>query len=321
MTWCNAGLCCVVCYLLQNENSNFVLFRRRKNRIFRSLVFVKLKQSCACRALPMKSEQSRALPQTTITLPSNISNTALMALTGDVYAKDSSSEEAEEMEEKQQSKDTYAAASNESPIVAAVADDDNGDNIDEHVKLTETILKEHNEQMDNIESSSSTSQHIITDEREAAVSSAGAGLLFGFSGLLLGGPILGTIAGVSAAIVASNDHGPVGNNARAAGNFAMSTGSKVGEVARDVDEKHGIIERIQHAWAEGWGKVKQFDEEHHTSESIKETMSNVSDKVVGFEKEHHFFENLLEGIHKGVQFLLEKVKSATSEYDNGEVRG
>jgi hypothetical protein len=241
-----------------------------------------------------------------------------MALTGDVYAKDSSSEGTEKMEEKQQSKDTSAAASDESPIVAAVADDDNSDNSDEHVKLTETILKEHNEQMDNIESSSSTH---ITDEREAAVSSAGAGLLFGFSGLILGGPILGTIAGVSAAIVASNDHGPVGNNARAAGNFAMSTGSKVGEVARDVDEKHGIIERIKHAWAEGWGKVKQFDEEHHTSESIKETMSNVSDKVVGFEKEHHFFENLLEGIHKGVQFLLEKVKSATSENDKSEVRG
>lgn len=231
-----------------------------------------------------------------------------MALTGDVYAKDSSSEGTEEMEEKQQSKDSSAAAN------------DNSDNIDEHVKLTETILKEHNEQMDNIESSSSTPQH-ITDEREAAVSSAGAGLLFGFSGLLLGGPILGTIAGVSAAIVASNDHGPVGNNARAAGNFTMETGSKVGDFAKDVDEKHGIIERIQHAWAEGWGKVKQFDEEHHTSESIKETMSNVSDKVVGFEKEHHFFENLLEGIHKGVQFLLDKVKSATSENDKSEVRG
>ena len=243
----------------------------------------------------------------------------IMALTGDVYAKDSSSEGTEKMEEKQQSKDTSAAASDESPIVA-VADDDNSD-IDEHVKLTETILKEHNEQMDNIESSSSTSQHIITDEREAAVSSAGAGLLFGFSGLLLGGPILGTIAGVSAAIVASNDHGPVGNNARAAGNFTMETGSKVGDFAREVDEKHGIIEQIQHAWAEGWGKVKQFDEEHHTSESIKETMSNVSDKVVGFEKEHHFFENLLGGIQKGVQFLLEKVKSATSENDKDEVRG
>lgn len=233
-----------------------------------------------------------------------------MALTGDVYAKDSP-----EREEKQQSKDTSAAASDKSHIAS-----DNGDNIDEHVKLTETILKEHNEQMDNIESSSSTSQH-ITDKREAAVSSAGAGLLFGFSGLLLGGPILGTIAGVSAAIVASNDHGPVGNNARAAGNFAMETGSKVGEVARGVDEKHGIIERIQHAWAEGWGKVKQFDEEHHTSESIKETMSNVSDKVVGFEKEHHFLENLLEGIHKGVQFLLETVKNATSENDKSEERG
>mmetsp|Transcript_15852 Transcript_15852/g.24467 ORF Transcript_15852/g.24467 Transcript_15852/m.24467 type:complete len:225 (+) Transcript_15852:101-775(+) len=221
-----------------------------------------------------------------------------MALTGDVYAnEDSSSEEEAAVMENNPSA--------EAEILAAAADDDNDGNIKENIKFTASRLKKHDEQME----SDSTSQQ-NTEEKDAAVSSAGAGLLFGLSGLILGGPVLGTIAGVSAAVVASNDQGPAGDNARAAGTFAITTGSKVGDAARDVNEKHGILDWIQNVLSSGWGKVRQFDDEHHTSETVKETMSTVSDKVVGFEREHHLFENMLEGIQSGVQFLLEKVKGA-----------
>mmetsp|Transcript_18819 Transcript_18819/g.32089 ORF Transcript_18819/g.32089 Transcript_18819/m.32089 type:complete len:224 (+) Transcript_18819:113-784(+) len=220
-----------------------------------------------------------------------------MALTGDVYANEDSSSEEE----------TAVMESNPSAKaeILAAADDDNDGNIKENIKFTASRLKKHDEQME----SDSTSQQ-NTEEKDAAVSSAGAGLLFGLSGLILGGPVLGTIAGVSAAVVASNDQGPAGDNARAAGTFAITTGSKVGDVARDVNEKHGILDWIQNVLSSGWGKVRQFDDEHHTSETVKETMSTVSDKVVGFEREHHLFENMLEGIQSGVQFLLEKVKGA-----------
>lgn len=214
-----------------------------------------------------------------------------MALTGDVYADEDSSKEAAVMD--------YSSLS-----AAADTCSDVG-NKNKNIEFTASRLKEHDEQMGN----ESTSQQ-NSDETETAVSSAGAGLLFGLSGLVLGGPVLGTIAGVSAAVVASNDHGPAGDNARAAGSFAITTGSKVGDVARDVNEKHGILDWIQKVLLSGWGKVRQFDDEHHTSESVKETMSNVSDKVVEFEREHHLVENILDGIQSGVQFLLDKVKAA-----------
>ncbi len=213
-----------------------------------------------------------------------------MALTGDVYADDGSSEEAGAMDQ------------NNLPAETDVVDDDRNKN--ENAEFTASRLKEHDEQVGNESISQKNSE-----ETETAVSSAGAGLLFGLSGLVLGGPILGTIAGVSAAVVASNDHGPAGDNARAAGSFAITTSSKVGDVARDVNEKHGILDWIQKVLSSGWGKVRQFDNEHHTSESVKETMSTVSDKVVEFEREHHLFENMLEGIQSGVQFLLDKVKA------------
>jgi hypothetical protein len=227
-----------------------------------------------------------------------------MALTGDVYANDDSSPE----------EVTAAEMENNSSAADDVPANDNANDIDEHTNLTESSLKEHNEQTEG--ESTSTG-----DEKETAVSSAGAGLLFGVSGLILGGPILGTIAGVSAAFVASNDRGQAGDNARAAGTFAITTGSKVGDAARDVNEKHGILDWIQNVFSSGWGKVRQYDEEHHTSETVKETMSTVSDKVVGFEREHHLFENMLEGIQSGVQFLLEKVKGTRASNDRHEERG
>jgi hypothetical protein len=237
-----------------------------------------------------------------------------MALTGDVYSNDSSSdsEGTVEMEEKQHPKNYPAAAAAAAYNDAVHEEDDT--NTNEHNYLTESKLQQHNNQQIDSESATNT----YNDEKEAAASSAGAGLLFGFSGLLLGGPIFGTIAGVSAAIVASNHRGRAGDNARAVGDFAVTTGSMVGEVARDVNKKHGILNQIQNSFASGWRKVRQFDEDHHASEKVKETMSNVSDKVVGFEREHHFFENMLEGILNGVQFLLEKVRGATENNKRNE---
>ena len=140
----------------------------------------------------------------------------------------------------------------------------------------------------------------------------GASLLFGLSGLLLGGPILALLTGGGAAYVASNNEGPVGNAARASGEFAIETGSKVGDAAKEANEKHGILDKIRIAFAAGWGKVRQFDEEHHASEKVKETVRPVKEKVVECEKKHHVVENILEGIHNGVIFLLEKLRNTTA---------
>mmetsp|Transcript_10613 Transcript_10613/g.23457 ORF Transcript_10613/g.23457 Transcript_10613/m.23457 type:complete len:229 (+) Transcript_10613:150-836(+) len=140
----------------------------------------------------------------------------------------------------------------------------------------------------------------------------GAGVLFGLSGLFLGGPILALLAGVGATIVASKDEGPVGDVARATGEFAVTTGSKVGEAAKEANEKHGILDKIKNAFTSGWSKVQQYDEEHKIGEKTKETMSDAKQKTVEFEQKHHVMENILEGIQNGVNFLLEKLRDTTS---------
>jgi len=145
----------------------------------------------------------------------------------------------------------------------------------------------------------------------------GAGLLFGLSGLLLGGPILALLAGVGSTYVASKDDGPVGDAARTSGGFAIATGSKVGEAAKEANENHGILDKIKNAFTSGWGKVQKFDEEHKATEKVKETMSDVGQKSVEFEQKHHVMENILEGLQNGVNFLLGKLRDTTGESCNG----
>ena len=106
-----------------------------------------------------------------------------------------------------------------------------------------------------------------------------------------------------------------GDVARSTGAFAVTTGSLVGEAARDVNEKHGILEKIKNAFASGWSRVQQFDEEHKVGEKAKETIDDVKQKTVEFEKEHHLMQHILEGVQNGVNFLLDKLKGATTDCD------
>ncbi|KAL3765139.1 hypothetical protein ACHAW5_000808 [Stephanodiscus triporus] len=148
-----------------------------------------------------------------------------------------------------------------------------------------------------------------------AKTQVGAGLLFGLSGLFLGGPVLGLLSGVGAAVVASNDGGPAGDAARSAGAFAVATGSAAGEAARDVNERHGILDRIKDALDRGWGGVRRFDEEHRIGEKAKDAVDDVRQRTVEFEREHHLMQSILEGVQSGVDYLLDKLKGATAACD------
>mmetsp|Transcript_23603 Transcript_23603/g.49832 ORF Transcript_23603/g.49832 Transcript_23603/m.49832 type:complete len:235 (-) Transcript_23603:308-1012(-) len=228
-----------------------------------------------------------------------------MALTGDI--DDSSSEGSIEIHQRTKgvgAKIEKLLPQNQEPEIELSgfsAEDEN----DQKLGLTE-VLNHHGEQ----------------DQQENDVANAtpspqlGAGLLATLAGLLLGGPILGALAGASAAYVATKDEGPVGNAARASGEWAVSTGAKVGEAAKEANERHGIIDRLKEAFSSGWGRVRQFDEEHRTSERAKETLSEISERTVEFEKKHHVVENVLEGIQNGVKFLLNKLRGVTGENSN-----
>lgn len=145
----------------------------------------------------------------------------------------------------------------------------------------------------------------------------GAGLLFGIPGLIMGGPILGLLLGVGAAVVAKQDDGPAGEGARKAGTFAIETSSVVGEKAREVNERHGIMDKIKIGWEHIWKRVAQFDEEHKIGESTKAVVEDVKQKTVEFENAHHWGQQILDGVQNGVMFLRDKLNDVTNK-SNGD---
>ena len=73
-----------------------------------------------------------------------------------------------------------------------------------------------------------------------------------------------------------------------AGAFAIKISSVVGEKAREVNEKHGILDKIMIVWGHVWRKVQQFDKEHKIGEKAKEVVGDGKQKTVEFENEHHW---------------------------------
>ena len=130
---------------------------------------------------------------------------------------------------------------------------------------------------------------------------------------MIGGPILGLLTGVGAFFVSTKDEGPAGDVARGAGEFAVTTGSKVEDAAKEANEKHGILDKIKEAFTTGWGKVKELDEEAKISEKVKETAGVVKDKTVEFEQKHHVMANILEGINNFTSNMLENLKGCDGE--------
>ena len=170
--------------------------------------------------------------------------------------------------------------------------DDNEDEQPATTDLTSGNLEKHNKD--------TSDDKDTTTESDEDVTGVGAGVLFAVPGLIVGGPLLGLLSGVSAFFVATKDHeSPAGDVARNAGKFAVETSSNVGHVAKEVDQEHHIMDKIKEGWSNLTSKVQQIDEENKISEKVSmkasvakekavETASVVKEKAVVFEQKHHF---------------------------------
>ena len=119
------------------------------------------------------------------------------------YADDSSDDEVERSETKI---DDRRVGDKEVELRTTTAADLNAINLEQHNKNMEEGGDTH--EFNNHRNSSS-------DECDSETKTqVGAGLFFGLSGLLIGGPIFGVLTGTGAAIVASKDKGVAGDVAR-----------------------------------------------------------------------------------------------------------
>jgi len=107
----------------------------------------------------------------------------------------------------------------------------------------------------------------------------GAAIAGGVAGLVVVGPIIGIVGAATAAGLAAANTGTAGDVARASGDVVVSAGDR----ARDLDNKHGIVDKTKNAASVAAFKARRFDSKHNVVEKTQNAARwSASKSVEGF---------------------------------------
>jgi len=104
----------------------------------------------------------------------------------------------------------------------------------------------------------------------------GAAIAGGVAGLVIVGPIIGIVGAAAAAGLAFSNTGKAGDVARASGDVVASAGDR----ARDLDNKHGIMDKTKNAASVTAERAKRFDQTHHVVDKTKNAAKFTVGKTV-----------------------------------------
>ena len=116
-----------------------------------------------------------------------------------------------------------------------------------------------------------------------------AGIAGGVVGTLVAGPVVGLMAGGAAAYYSQHD-GAAGDITRAMGEVAMTTGAK----ARELNEKHNLVDRSKDAADAAWRKVKEVNQEHSVADRSKVAATSAWENLKEFDRKHNVASKLKE---------------------------
>jgi len=130
----------------------------------------------------------------------------------------------------------------------------------------------------------------------------GAGVASGIVGFLLGGPILAAIMGFGAAY-AVDQQGATGDVARAVGDLALQAKDR----AKEIDQKHRIVDKSKVKVAEVWEKAQEADREHRILERTKDFLVRAFEVTTDFVKRHRLIERGVECVGKTLSCIMQKI--------------
>jgi hypothetical protein len=131
----------------------------------------------------------------------------------------------------------------------------------------------------------------------------GAGTASAVLGLLLCGPIGAALLGFGAAYAAENKEGVVGDAARAIGDVALQARDR----AVEIDRKHRVVDKSKKAASEAWDRAKEADRKHRILERARDFAVCSWTATADFCRRHNLVERGVNGIGKGVCWVLEKL--------------
>jgi hypothetical protein len=142
-------------------------------------------------------------------------------------------------------------------------------------------------------------------EQSRIVASGAAGAVVG---LLFGGPFIAAIVGFGAAY-ATQKEGAAGDIARAMGDIALTARER----AREVDEKHHLVDKSKKLSADMWEKAKELDRQHHILEKFKDFLAFSWKAAVDFTRRHRLLERGVEGVGRGFEFIANNVSGCVHD--------
>jgi hypothetical protein len=129
----------------------------------------------------------------------------------------------------------------------------------------------------------------------------------------LGGPFLALIFGFGAAYAAQQDNKgtAVGDAARAVGEVALAARSK----AREIDDKHHVMQRAKLAGTRVVEKAAEMDHKHGIVEKATNMVVLAWNNTREFVIRNRLIERSIDGIGKGVYWLVTKINEKMNEAD------
>ena len=95
-----------------------------------------------------------------------------------------------------------------------------------------------------------------------------AAIAGGVTGLVIAGPIIGVIGAIGAGALASQKN-KAGDVARASGDVVISAGER----AKQIDEKHHVVDKTKKVSKNVIHKAKEFENKHHLGEKAGKSMT------------------------------------------------
>jgi hypothetical protein len=138
----------------------------------------------------------------------------------------------------------------------------------------------------------------------------GAGVAAGVVGFVFGGPVVAILLGFGAAY-ATNTKGATGDVARALGEVALVAKEK----AREVDEKHNLVDKTKVAAIECLERIKDADRKHHFVKTMKKMVVWTFKSTIKFAKRRQLSErsSLAVGNHQRVAPVPSQRPNQTDE--------
>lgn len=143
------------------------------------------------------------------------------------------------------------------------------------------------------------------DEERLQDLTVGAGVAAGTVGLLLGGPVLGILAGFGTAY-ATKQGGAAGDTARAIGHVALEAKAK----AIELDREHDLAQKGKDVAADIWEKAKEFDRKHNILERTKAFLLWSWETILEQNRKHHLLERAVNATGALISLVVTKIGKA-----------